>query len=302
MDNDAVRRLRERGAWVLLGSVGLQLMGGLIGLFFGGTLTFTYRAYSYVVDDQFFTGVAIVGVAVLAVLVATRLGGAPTPRARTITKSALILLGAVALFEAIAILAGLAAGRAVSGVDISMPVLDKLVMFLYGIAKLAVLAVGGYYVLSVFQSFGPARPAVPQYPQQMYDQQTQPPYGPGYGHPRQPYYQPQHQRSYAQPQAYGQAAFHQPHQPYGQPQQGYGSPAHYPPSGQAQQPPSAPFPPPASSPQQPASQAGEGEPTRVYGPGELSVPQDSPKERQQPWKVPGDDDRSRLSDPYRSPQ
>ena len=43
--NKDVQRLREPGAWVLLGSVALQILSGLIGLLFGrGRLPFMYQA------------------------------------------------------------------------------------------------------------------------------------------------------------------------------------------------------------------------------------------------------------------
>lgn len=291
MNNDAVQRLREPAAWVLLGSVGLQLIGGLVDLFLAGGVPFTYRAYSFVAGDQFFTGVVVVGVAVLGVLLATRLGGAPTPKARSVALAGLILLGAIGLFEVIAMLAGLAAGGGQSGVVLDAPAIAKVSMLLYGVAKLAVLGVGAYYVLTVFQGMSAAPAGASPYPPQMYGQQG--PAGP-YGPPQQPPspYGPQPQPPYGRPQ-----------QPYGQqpppqyPQQGYGTPGYYaPPGARPQYQPPAPGPqgaqPPPAGPAQPAAQPGEGEWTRAYGPGDVG--------RQESKQ--GDDDKPGGSDPYRPPE
>jgi hypothetical protein len=250
--------------------------------------------------------VAVVGVTVLAVLLATRLGGPPTPQARTIALGGLVLLGAFGVVEAIATLAGLAAGGGHSGLILDTPAVDKVAMLLYGVAKLGVLGVGAYYVFTVHQGMGTARPAAaPQYPPQMHGQQ-----GPAmpYGQPQQPYGA---QPPYAPPQGYGQ----QPRPPY--PPQGYGAPGYYgpvpggwpqqrPPAGQPsaqpspggyQQPAAQPTAQPAAQPTaQPAAQSGsqpdEGEWTRAYGSGDL---------RQQPTKQ-SDDDQPGGSDPYRPPE
>ncbi|MCO6004849.1 hypothetical protein NE236_07640 [Actinoallomurus purpureus] len=273
MNNDAAQRLREPGAWVLLGSVFLQLVSGLISLFTGsGGTGFTYRAYNFVAYDNFFTAVAIVGLVVVAVALTSRLGGAPTPQARNVALAGAILLGAIALFEVIAILAGLAAGAGSPGVILDVAVSAKLAMFLYGIAKLAVVGVGAFYAFSTFQSFAP-RPVAPQYPQQGYGQPASP-YGPAYGQ----------QQPYAQPQApYGQP---QSQQSYGQqppfPQQGYGQP------GYPQQPPAQP------SSGQPAGQS-EGEWTRAYGSSDVPAPKEAPSGS-------GESDQSPPGDPYRPPE
>jgi hypothetical protein len=287
VNNDGVQRLREPGAWVLLGAVALQILTGLIGLLFGNRLPFTFRAFQYVNGDQFFTGVAVAGLAVLAVLLATRIGGGPTPQARTVALAGLCLLGAVALLDVVCMLAGLAAGSAKDGILLDGGITAKVAMFLYGIAKLAVVAVGGYYVYSVFQSFGPATAAAQQYPQQVYGQPGQrQPYGPpAYGHPQQP------QQPYAQPpqqypqQGYGQQGYGQ--QPYGQ--QPYGRPAYGQPQPQPQ--------PSAQSHQPPAqSQQSEGEWTRAYGSSEKPA-------QQEPQQESGQADQSRPSDdPYRPPE
>jgi hypothetical protein len=288
--NNDVQRLREPGAWVLLGSVTLQILTGLIGLLFGGgTWPFTFRAYQYVNADQFFTSVAVAGLTVVAVLLATRLGGGPTPKARTVALAGLCLLGVIGLLDVICMLAGLAAGGAKQGIILDGGLSAKVAMFLYGIAKLAVVAVAGYYVFSVFQSFGPATPVAPQYPQQVYGQPGQQPYGPpAYGHPQQP------QQAYAQPpQQYPQQYPPQyPQQGYGQ--QPYGSPAY----GQPQQPPAQSQQPPAQLQQPPVqSQQSEGEWTRAYGPSDKSAQQDAPQENEG-----GQADQASSSDPYRPPQ
>jgi hypothetical protein len=288
--NNDVQRLREPGAWVLLGSVALQILTGLIGLLFGGgKVPFSFRAYQYVNNDAFFTGVALAGLVVLAVLLATRLGGRPTRQARTVAMAGLVLLGVIALLDVVMMLAGLGAGRTSSGILLDGGLTAKVVTFLYGVAKLAVLAVGGYYVYFVYQTSGPARPVAPQYPQQGYGQPgVQQPYGqPPYGHPQQAqpvYGQPPQQypqQGYGQP--YGQPAYGQP--AYGQPQQ---QPAH-------SQPPSGPPAPPAP-PQQPAqSQQSEGEWTRAYGPSDTASQPDSQTGSEAADKPPS-------SDPYRPPE
>ncbi len=288
MNND-VQRLREPGAWVLLGAVALQILTGLISLLFGGGgVPFTFRAFQFVSGDAFFAGVALVGVLLVAVLLVTRLGGGPTPQARTIAMGALALLAIAVLVEVICMLAGLAVGSDKYGINLDGGLTAKVVMFLYGISKLAITGVGGYYIFTVFQGFGPASPAAQQYPQQMYGQQPQQPYGqPGYGQ-QQPYQQQQQQ--YGQP--------HPPQQPYGQ-QQGYGRPPYggQPGYGQQQQPyqqqpgqaggqqppqqPQQPTPPPA--------QQSEGEWTRAYGSSDKPVAQES------------SDDEGK-SDSYRPPE
>jgi hypothetical protein len=304
--NKDVQRLREPGAWVLLGSVALQIIVGLIGLLFSGDrLPFTYKAYSYVSSDTFFTGVTLTGLVVVAVLLVTRLGGGPTRQARTIALAALIVLGVVALTNIVCMLAGLGAGDSSSGLLLDSALSAKITMFLYGLAKLAVLAVGGYWVLTVYQSFGPATPMGPQYPGQGYGQ----PYGqPGYGAPQQPpvYGQQQPPQQPYPPQGYVRAPYGPPG--YGQPgygQPGYGQPGYgQPPQPGArppmpQQPPSAP--PAPSAPPQPAAESpsqsddSEGEWTRAYGQGDTAKASDD-----RPEDAPSD--RSPSSDPNRAPE
>jgi hypothetical protein len=307
--NQDVQRLREPGAWVLLGAVALTVISGLVGLLFS-KVPFTIQAFNIASGDGFFSSMALVGVVVVAVLLVTRLGGGPTPQARTIALAALIVLGVVALLDLVCILAGLGAGSEGILLDSGSA---KIAMFLYGIAKLAVLGVGGFWIFTVYQSFAPAPMA--QYPGQGYGPPgAQPPYGqPAYGPPGQPqvpYGQPPQQYPQQQP------GFARP--PYGQP--AYGPPQQtgpQPPVGGAPQPPHAPATPPPYAPQsgqqsgqqsgpQPTPQSGppsapqpavgaeetEGEWTRAYGPGELSVPE---PEDSKPTTDP-------AKDPYRPPE
>jgi hypothetical protein len=313
--NKDVQRLREPGAWVLLGSVALQTLAGLIGLLFGrGRLPFTLQAFQYVNADQFFTGVTITGLVVVAVLLGTRLGGPPTPRARNVVLGGLIVLGVAALMNVVCMLAGLGAGNPDTGVLLDSALTAKITMFLYGLAKLAVLGVGGYYVLHVYQSFGPATPMGPQYPQQGWGRPGgPPPYGqpayapqqqPVYGQPPQQQYPPQgYVRAPYGQSGYGQPGYGQPDQP-GQAQQG----ARPPQPSMPQQQPSGPFADnpqparsagPASVPQQVVPQSEEsdefgGEWTHPYG-GEAAKTED----------VRADNppsDRSPSVDPYRPPE
>ncbi|GAA0337814.1 hypothetical protein NE235_34760 [Actinoallomurus spadix] len=277
MNNDAAQRLRGPGAWVLLASVALQFVSGLIALSTGRGTDFSYRAYNFVAYDNFFAGLAVIGVVVVAVALASRLGGAPVAQARNVALAGAILLGVMGLVEVIAILGGLTAGGDSPGVILDVPASAKFAMFLYGVAKLAVGAVATFYAFSTFQSLQPVPPAGPQYPQQGYGQPAQP-YGPAYGQ-QQPYGQPG--QPYGQPQV---------QQPYGQqspyPQQGYDPSAYY------QQRPAQPAQP--APPAQPAGQ-GEGEWTRAYGSTDLPVPKETSSGS-------GESDQSSSADPYRPPE
>jgi hypothetical protein len=301
--NKDVQRLREPGAWVLLGAVVLQVLSGLIGLLVGGGRTpFTFQAFSYVTADQFFTGVTVTGIVVVAVLLVTRLGGPPTRQARTITLGALIVLGVVALLTVICVLAGLGAGDSSAGILLESAVTAKFTMFLYGLSKLAVLAVGGFYVFHVYQSFAPATPYGQPYPQQGWaGPGVQAPYGqPGYAQqPQQMYGQPPQQPPYPQqgyvPAPYGPG-------PYGQPQPGQPQPGRPPAPPMPQQPPSGPQSTgPQSStgpqPQVPPSardEEVEGEWTRAYGGGEAAKPAAEQDDKPE--------NSSSAPDPYRPPE
>lgn len=248
MYNDAVPRLREPGAFVLLGAAVLYLLGGLIELLFNSDVPFTFRAFNLVNGDQFFAGVTAVAIVVVAVLLATRWGGAPTPQARNIALAAVVILAAIGVIDAISTLVGLAAGSNSGGIVLDVSLAAKVAMFLYGVAKLAVVAVGGYYVFTVFQSLTPAGPSTGPFPQQGHPQQ-QPPYG-GYPH-------------------YGQQQAQPPYPPPPPPRQ----------QGHYQQPP-----PPA----QPYQQAppSDGEWTVAYGPGEQETPKGENEAPNDPYRPP----------------
>ncbi|MFB9832300.1 hypothetical protein [Actinoallomurus acaciae] len=311
--NKDVQRLREPGAWVLLGAVALQILSGLIALLFGrGRLPFTIEAFQFVTADQFFVGVATVGLVVIAVLLATRLGGPPTRQARNVALAGLIVLGVVALLTIICMLAGLGAGDVSSGVLLNSALTAKLTMFLYGLSKLAVLAVGGYYVLHTYQTSAPPAPPIPQYPQQGWGQPgVQPPYGqPGYGQQPPAYGQPPQQQYPQQgyvPAPYGTGPYGQPGQPQpGQPQPGQpgqpqpGRPPGPPMPPQAQPQPQS-GPPSAPQPTVPSSQSDEleGEWTRAYG-GLGGSAKAEEAEDDKPENPPSDS--SPVADPYRPPE
>ncbi|GLW61801.1 hypothetical protein Arub01_00450 [Actinomadura rubrobrunea] len=212
VNTEAVRRLREPAAWILVAAAGLQLLAGIIMLFIGGGNGFSARAYSEAADG-FFTHVTVTGLAVLAVALTTW-GQAPTPQARTIAMGALGVLGGVALFGVIVLLGALFVDSTIVTAG------SKLAVFLYCAAKLAVAAAGGWFVFTVFQGVQPARPqGVAQMPSAYpgYGYQQGQPLQPGQaaGQPgQQPYAQP-----YQQPyqQQYGQPGYGQQQQ-YGQPQ------------------------------------------------------------------------------------
>ncbi|GLZ03893.1 hypothetical protein Acsp03_13590 [Actinomadura sp. NBRC 104412] len=243
MNKDAVQRLREPVAWVLLASAGLQLLAGLIALLAGGGAAdgggFKYRAFAEITGG-FFTQAAVVGLLALAVALVA-LGPAPTRQARTIVMGALGVLGGIALFGVVCWFSSLLVDSDFAGGG------QKLAVFLYGAARLAVIGVTGWFLFTVFQLMQPVRPqgpgqvppgAYPGYqqgqpqfgqpqPQQQYGQQ---PYA-QQGYQAQPYQQaaPENRQGAAQP-GYGQDQYGQPQ--YGQPQ--YGQPQQ-PQEGQAGQ-------------------------------------------------------------------
>lgn len=249
MNNDAVLRLREPGAFVLLGATVLYLLGGLIELLFNSDVPFTFRAFNLVNGDQFFAGVTVVAIVVVAVLLATRWGGAPTPQARNIALAAVVILAAIGLIDAISTLVGLAAGSNSGGIVLDVSIAAKIAMFLYGVAKLAVVAVGGYYVFTIYQSFAPVSPSTGPFPQQGYPQQ--PPYG---GYQQQPHY--------------GQQQARPPYPPPPPSQQ----------QGHYQQPP------PAQPYQQ--AQPSDGEWTAAYGAGEQEPPKGENEAPSDPYRPP----------------
>ncbi|GAA4313921.1 hypothetical protein ACFQY7_32605 [Actinomadura luteofluorescens] len=286
MNKEAVQRLREPAAWVLLAAAGVHLLAGIISLLGGGG-SFTLRALGQT-NDGTFLQVAMVGLVVLAIALTTS-GAAPTPQARTITMGALGVLGGIGLFGVICWLSGMLANSDYAGA------VTKLTTFLVGAGDLAVVGVGGWFAFTVFKGMQPPRPqpqmqqqggypdfgyqqgqpGQQQYGQQQYGQPAQPGYDqqqyqqyPQYGQqagegqqPAQPGYE---QQQYGQ-QQYGQQQYGQPAQPgydqHGQPQeyQQYGGQGGYQQGAQQGQP--------------PAEQEDMGEWTRAYGGGSGQDPQ-----------------------------
>lgn len=280
MNKEAVQRLREPAAWVLLAAAGVQLLAGLIDLFAGGGDNgggFKYRAY-YEITGGFFAQVSTLALVALAIALVA-LGPVPTKQARTIVMGALGVVGGIGLFTVVCWLSSLLVESEIAGGG------AKLATFLYGASILAVTGITGWFAFAVFQALQPAAPAQPGYygqPQQQFGQPQpgqqfgqqpqfeQQGYGqqqpqPGYG--QQPYGQPgaegqpyqpgaegqQFGQPQQQPQQYGQ----QPQQPYGQ-QQDYQQPqpgqqyGQQPQQGYGQQPPAE-------------NDEGVGEWTRAYG-------------------------------------
>ncbi|WP_396448053.1 hypothetical protein [Actinomadura sp.] len=208
MNKEAVQRLREPVAWVLLAAAGLHLLAGLISLLGGGG-SFTGRALGETQGGTFLQ-IVLVGVLVLAVLLVTW-GDAPTPQARTITMGALGVLGGIALFGVIAWLCGMLADSEY------VSALTKLSAFLEGAGKLAVVGAGGWFVFTVFQGMQPPRPQPQQQMQQGY-----PDFGYQQGQPGQQQYGQQYgqqgfeQQQYGQYQQYGQQPGAEGQQQYGQ--------------------------------------------------------------------------------------
>ncbi|GAA3238967.1 hypothetical protein [Actinocorallia longicatena] len=279
MSKEALLKLREPAAFALLGAGALQMLAGLVGLFAKGG--FTYHALSETSEYGHFTNLSIAVVTVLAVLFVTKGAEQNSPQARNVVMAALGVLGFGLLFGAVCLLAGLLAGgesTTVGGVTYSITTVSgntKIVAFFFGIAKLVITGVAGYFVFLNFQALQPARPApLPGglgggqvYGGQQYGQYGQPgqqgqPYGDPYqqqapppGAYNDPYSpppspsQPQPGPSQPQPGQYGQPQYGAP-DPYaqGQPgpsqpqpgqygQPGQGQPGHGQPGQYGQQPP-----------------------------------------------------------------
>jgi hypothetical protein len=280
VNKEAVQRLREPAAWVLLAAAGLQLVAGLVSLF-SGDGGFKYHAFQEITGGVF-TGVTVVGLLVVAVLLVTW-GETATPNARLIVLGALGVLAGIALFTVVCWFGGLLAGGESSsfgGVTVKSgpSAAEKFAEFLIGAAKISVIGVSGWYIFTVFQGMQPTKPQAPAgqvgqgYPDYGYQQGQQ-----GYGqeqYGQQAYGQQQYGQPYQQgaegqqgqaAQQYGQQAYGQ--QQYGQqgyqqqPQQGYEQQPGY--DQQAQQQYGQ-----QGYQQQPAADAeaeGEGEWTRAYG-------------------------------------
>ncbi|WP_067453734.1 hypothetical protein [Actinomadura macra] len=292
MNKEAVQRLREPAAWVLLAAAGVQLLAGIILLLGGGDGGFTYRALNET-GGGVFTHFAVVGLLVLAVLLVTW-GDTPSPQARTITMGALGVLGGIALFGVICWLSGMLAGSD----EFSVKAATKLGYFLIGAGKLAVVGVAGWFVFTVFQGMQPPRP---QGQQQM--PSGYPEYGYQQGQPGQQYGQQGYgQQQYQQYQQYGQQGgeVQQGGQP-GYEQQGYGQQygqQQYGQPGQSQEYPQyggqAGYQQPPAQPGQQPEQEEMGEWTRAYGGSGGRDPQGT-----QPAPPQGDQGSEESGDWYR---
>lgn len=292
---EAVQRLREPAAWILVASAGLQLLAGIVMLFAAGG-GFTYRAFSEITGlagGGFFSHVAVAGLLALAVLLVTG-GPAPTPQARVVVMGALGVLGGIALFTLVTWLAALVAGTGDSAlVRIGAGV--KFAAFLYGAAKLAVVGAAGWYVFTIFQGMQPRRPA----PQQM--QQGYPGYGQEYQQgqqqaqygQQQPVQQGYEQQGYEQQQQQNYGQEYQQAQPYqqGYEQQQYGQHAQQPQPGYEQQQPQQPQQQYGQGGYQAAEDEGAGEWTRAYGGG------DDPRQSQPGYQAPQEGDWYRDNRP-----
>src|SRR5690606_29684665 len=106
VNKEAVQRLREPAAWVLLASAGVQLLAGIVSLL-AQDGPFTLSALLETRDGIFFQ-VEIVGLLVLAVVLTTW-GGQATPQAKNITIGSLAVLAGVALFGIVCWLGGMLA-------------------------------------------------------------------------------------------------------------------------------------------------------------------------------------------------
>jgi hypothetical protein len=198
VDKDALQRFREPAAFALLAAAALQVVAGLVALI-GEDGSFTYKSLNEASGFGLFSSLSVAVLAVLAVLFTTR-GDSPTPQSRTVVIVALGVLGVALLFGVITTLAALGAG-APQGFHIQFSA--KLSAFLFGVSKILITAIAGFYAFQVFQGSQPKPAGVPGGLQAPYQQ----PYG------QQPYDPNQYQQ-----QAYGQQP--QAQQPYGQqPQQ-----------------------------------------------------------------------------------
>jgi hypothetical protein len=216
VNKEAVQRLREPAAWALVASAGLQFLAGIVMLLTSGGdevtgAPFTVRAFSELTSGQLFTSVTVVGQLALAVWLVIQ-GERPSPQARTIVMIALGVIAAVALFSVIVWLSALIP---------HVPAMAKLAVFLFGAGKVAVTAIGGWFIWAAFQGLQPARPAPQQVPPGYGYQQGQQQYGYGQdGQPAQQGYDQGQQQAYYSQQQYPQQQG-QPGQQGGYPQQQY---------------------------------------------------------------------------------
>ncbi|GAB2848547.1 hypothetical protein GCM10022221_54890 [Actinocorallia aurea] len=266
MNTEALQRLREPAAYLLLGAAALQVLAGLIWLFSGSG--FTQSAYGETSSSGNFTGLILSVLLVLAVLFVTR--PAPSAAAKNVVTGALAIAGIGLLLGVISLFSGLLAEFATGG--------GKAAAFFYGLSKLAISGGTAYFVFLNFKTFQPVRPA--PVPGQVYGQQpyAADPYGQQqYGQPQygvqDPYAQP------AQPAAPGQDPYTPQHSaqpgqdPYAPPQPQYGQPGQYgaPQDPYGQQQPQYGQQPAQPQPQQP--QADPGGWTRQFGDDQPQQPQ-----------------------------
>ncbi|WP_285761184.1 hypothetical protein [Nocardiopsis ansamitocini] len=231
MNNEAIQRLREPAAWALIGAAGAIMLGALVSIFgadYDATWVMRDIGRNHFANPV--TVALLLGGVLLAVTAPTR-----SPRTFQIVLTAMILLGAGAVFGFISLIMGFIA---------SANFADGVGHFFLMAGYLAFLAVVGLFVFRVFgdtdlvpRNAPAAHPGVPMQPPAAYPatgaQQSFAPQNPnltGQGYPVAPQQQP------AQP-GYGEQ-YQQPQQPgYAQPsgaQPAYGA-GQQPPSGYGQQ-------------------------------------------------------------------
>ncbi len=239
MNKEAVQRLREPAAWVLLGAAGLQLLAGLIVLLAGGgeASSFKGRAFGEITGGLFTSAVTVA--LVVGAVAVSLWGGPPTKQARTVVMGALGVLGGIALFAVVCWLSAMLVDSVAAGAA------EKLGVFLYGASRLAVVGLAIWFVLTLFKGMQPPRPAAPQgqmgqgYPDFGYQQGQQQYGGQQFGQPQdfqQGQQQPgQQYQQYGQQPGYGQGGEGQQQPGYGEGQQGYGQQVQYGQPGQQPQ-------------------------------------------------------------------
>ncbi|MEV5325839.1 hypothetical protein AB0K67_16955 [Nonomuraea sp. NPDC052634] len=304
-----VARLREPAAWIMLvgGLIRVLLAIGHILVGTSALSSFADRAAAF---QSSLTNPVVTALLLGSVLLVTKIGGEPSPKAKPITYGAVAGLGLAALFGLVAFVGGLfadASGR------------EAIEFLLSGLTSLALTVIALVYLLPQVL---PQRPAAQVYhgqfggpqpgffDQQPYGQpgQAQGPAGPGqagfpqqpgFGGPQDPGYGQQpmsgQQPGHGGPQDQGQAAAYDQQPPSGQ-QPGYGQ---QPMSGQQTDQPAQPGQP--SQPGQPAQpvpgpQSGYGQQspsTPGYGqqapstPGYGQQPPSTPGYSPQPPSTPG---------------
>ncbi|MFG1698357.1 hypothetical protein [Nonomuraea sp. NPDC049309] len=269
-----VARLREPAAWIMLvgGLIRVVLAIGHILVGTSALSSFADRAASY---QSSVTNPVVTALLLGSVLLVTKIGGEPSPKAKPITYGAVAGLGLAALFGLVAFVGGLfadATGR------------EAIEFLLSGLTGLALTVIALVYLLPQVL---PQRPAAQVYQGQFGQQQPgffdQQPYGrPGQaqgpaapGFPQQPGFGGPQDPGYGQQPVSGQ-------QPGFGGAQDQGQPAAY-----GQQPPSGQQPGPGQQPmsgQQPGQPSQPGQPAQ---PAQPPVPGPQPGYGQQPPSTPG---------------